>query len=79
MKEIVLEVLKVSKAEIIWRKDTIILCTGTLSLEELPSISTSNLMKLHPTPTTLVIFSSLISSPKITVAPFLKIPYSQIK
>ena len=31
----------------------IILFTGISSLEELPSVSTLNLTKLHPTPTTL--------------------------
>jgi hypothetical protein len=39
-------------------KETIILFSGISSLKELPNVSTENLMKLRPTPTTPVILAN---------------------
>ena len=52
---------------------------GILSLKELPNVSTPNLMKFHPTPTTPVILSNTKLLPKITFEPSLKASNSQMK
>jgi hypothetical protein len=54
--------LKMSTAEIVQRKDTIIFLIRISSFEKLPDTFTSNLIKLYPTHTILIIFISLKSS-----------------
>jgi hypothetical protein len=60
-------------------KEMTILFTGILSLKELPNVSTPNLAKLCPTPTTPVILANAKLSPRITFDPSLKAPSSQMK